>query len=181
MRRYDDSPEGMVTRFLLADCYHRQAAVEATKLKQDVAERTKADRMQRIRDFQTAALNQFRQVQDRLIKRQETEELGPIEKAELRNSYFAVGGLLTDLGQYEAALKIFIAAANRYQNVPEALPAYVETARAFRRLHKADEARRTVAQAKLVLARLPPTAPFEVTTNYSRRRWTEVLEEAGKE
>ncbi|MGO8752363.1 MAG: tetratricopeptide repeat protein [Thermoguttaceae bacterium] len=179
--RYGDSPEGMETRFLLADCYHRQAGAEIGKLKQDVAERTKAERMQRVRGFQTAALNQYRQVQSQLMKRQETEELGPIEKAALRNSYFAVGGLLTDLGQYEAALKVFIAAANRYQNVPEALQAYLETARTYRRLHKADEARGTVAQAKLVLARLPPAAPFEVTTNYNRRQWTEVLEEMGKE
>jgi tetratricopeptide (TPR) repeat protein len=181
VHRYGDTPEGMETRFLLADCYHRQAGAEMGKLKQDVAERTKADRMQRIRDFQTAALNEYRQVQTWLTKRQETEELGPIEKAALRNSYFAAGGLLTDLGQYEAAIKVFIAAANRYQNVPEALQAYVETARAYRRLYKADEARRTMAQAKLVLARLPPTAPFELTTNYNRRRWTEVLEEMGKE
>ena len=150
------------------------------KLAQDLVEETKIARMKRIRDFQTAALDRYRQAQEGLLKLQEIKELGPAESATLRNSCFAVAGLLLDLGQYEDAVKAYTLAANRYQHLPVGLDAYVEMARAYRHLNRKDEARGTMAQAKLVLSRLPAQVRCEATTNHTRQQWADLLDEMGR-
>ena len=64
----------------------------------------------------------------------------------------------------------------RYQNAPEVLEAYVQMARAYRRLGRVDEARGTLEQAKVVLARMKSTAEFSKTTNRSEEEWAELLD-----
>ena len=69
----------------------------------------------------------------------------------LRNSQFAAGGLLFDLGRYEESIRAFTTAANRARNTPEALEAYAQIASAYRRLGKPVEARLVIEQAKAML------------------------------
>ena len=80
VKRYGDLPDTWENRYLAADCYHQRAKIEMQKLAQDLVEETKIARMKRIRDFQTAALDRYRQAQEGLLKLQEIKELGPAER-----------------------------------------------------------------------------------------------------
>ena len=76
-----------------------------------------------------------------------TEDLGEVGGADLfevvedparitvRNGRIGISGsVLFDLGRYEEAIQAYLAVANRYQDSPEVLGAYVEMARSYRRL-----------------------------------------------
>lgn len=174
--RYGASRQAIEARYLIADCHRQRALFEAGKLAQDLVEQSRAARARRMRESFAAALEGYRQTQQALLKSQEAAELGPVEKLMLRNCYFFAGSMLVELGQYEAAVKAYALATSHYPNLPETLEAQVQVARAFRAMNKPDEARGTIEQAKLLLARIPPETPFQETSNYSRTQWGEVLE-----
>ena len=79
------------------------------------------------------------------------------------------------MGRYDEAIRAYSAATNRYQHQPEVLEALMQIAACYRRLGKPDEARGTLEQAKVMLARINRDAPFAETTNYTREQWLDVL------
>jgi len=174
--RYGASRQAIEARYLIADCHRQRATSEAGKLAQDLVEQSRAARARRMREGFTSALEGYRQTQQTLLKCQETVELAPAEKLMLRNCYFFTGGMLMELGQYEAAVKAYALATSRYPNLPETLEALVQMARGFRAVNKPSEARGAIEQAKLLLARMPPQTSFQETGNYSRTQWSELLE-----
>ena len=94
------------------------------------------------------ALEQYQRVQESLGKR-DRAELSAGQKAILRNCCFAIGEILYAEEDYAAAVKAYFAAANRYQGRPESLDAYLQIAKAYRRLHKPEEAQNALQQAKI--------------------------------
>jgi len=176
VNRYGDSRQAIEARYLTADCRRRQALEEAEKLKQDLVEQSRAARFRRMRDALAAALQSYRQTQQALLKCQETAELAPVEKLVLRNTYYFIGSMLADLGQPDAAAKAFTTAASRYPNAPETLEAHVQVARAFRAMNRPSEARGSIEQAKLLLARMKADAVFQETTNYTKAQWAARLD-----
>jgi TolA-binding protein len=176
VERYPDVPQAQQARYLLADCYRQGAKTARDQVALDQPESSRAARLKESRDFLQQALHQYRRLQDALDRRQQAEESGPLEKSLLRNCYFAIGGILVDLGQYEEAVKVYAAVVNRYQDSAEALEAYVQLAGAYRRLDKPVEARSTLAQAKVVLTHMKPDASFQQATNYNRKQWSDLLD-----
>jgi TolA-binding protein len=176
LQRYPDAAQSLETRYMLADAYRQQAQSAADKLKQDLPATSQLVHSKEIHDTLLRALDQYKQVQTTLTRQQENGPLRPTERAILRNTTFAVGSVLSDLGQLDGAIKAFFTAANRYQHSPEALDAYVQIAGAYRRLDKPVEARRALEQAKVVLARLKPEDDPMHTTNFDRKQWAEVLD-----
>jgi tetratricopeptide (TPR) repeat protein len=174
--RYPNSPRSLVAQYLVADSRQSRAKQLEAKLKEDRVESTRVARRQEIRQLLSSALTDFRKLQEKLTRRQQSDELSPLQQLVLRNSYFSIGRVLFQLQQYEDAIKAYVMAANRYQGNPEVLDAYVQIARAYRKLNKPAEARSTLEQAKLVLARLKPDVSFQRTTNYSRQQWSQLLE-----
>ena len=124
----------------------------------------------------TAAIAQYEQVQDILTRRQEQTELDPSDQAILRNCYFARGDAFYEMGRYEDAIRAYSAATNRYQHQPEVLEALMQIAACYRRLGKPAEAKGTLEQAKVMLARINKDAPFVETTNYTREQWGQILD-----
>lgn len=174
--RYPDSPEAGEARYLIADSYRQHAERVEEKLEKDLIETARVARSKKVYELLNSALEHYRRAQAALIRRQETTELTAVEKSMLRNCCFSVGNVLFDLGQYDDAVKAYSVAGNRYQNVPEVLEAYVQTARAYRQLDKPQEARGTLEQAKVLLNRMQATADFEETTNYDGKEWSELLD-----
>ncbi len=125
------------------------------------------------------ALERFEKIQAALSQRQEVSELTAMEKVILRNSQFAAGGLLFDLGRYEESIRAFTTAANRARNTPEALEAYAQIASAYRRLGKPVEARLIIEQAKAMLNHVKNESSFTQNTNYNRKEWAERLGRLG--
>jgi TolA-binding protein len=165
LERYPDAPQKMEARYLLADAaWHRAGTLAATRRN----DQARNDLLRKARD-------QYQGVQTVLAAR-DPRDLQPAEKALLRNCCFALGEVLCAMGLYDQALETYAAVASRYGQSPEVLDAYVRMAAIYRRLGKTAEARSSLQQAKLALARLKGDAPFDQTTNYSRSQWGELLD-----
>jgi TolA-binding protein len=177
VKRYPDLPETIEARYLLADSYCRLAYAMQDELNKDVAGSSRATKTKQIRGDFDKALEQYHLLQQKLESRRGVAEMSPSENAMLRNSFFAVGDVLYTEGEYAAALKAYSLAANRYQNRPEVLDAYVQMANCYRQLDKAEDAYNTLQQAKLLLARMKPEVPFAGTSIYTREEWSKRLDE----
>jgi tetratricopeptide (TPR) repeat protein len=176
VERYPDAAQLIDARYLIGEGYRRSARAPREKLETDTIETSRIAHNKQMQALLTAATAQYEQVQDLLTRRQEQSELEPSEQAILRNCYFARGAALYDMGRYEDSIRAYSAATNRYQHDPEVLEALLQIAACYRRLGKPDEARGTLEQAKVMLARISRQANFTETTNYSRGQWSQVLE-----
>lgn len=174
--RYPDAPQALQARYLIADSYRRMAKSAQEKLHGGAGSASRVIHPKEIAENFDKALHWYEQVRKILNHRQQSAELTPLEKAMLRNCYFAVGDLEFSQGHYEAAIKAYSTATNRYQDHPEVLVAYMQIANAYRRLNKDAEARSTLQQAKVVLGRMKPDADFTKATNYDRQQWSELLD-----
>jgi tetratricopeptide (TPR) repeat protein len=174
--RYPKSPQSLEALYLLGECRRQTAQKTQEKLVTELIEEGRLAGSKKIRESLILAIDAYRRVQQRLADRQTAHELSPLERALFRNTYFVIASAQCELGQYEAAIKTYATAISRYQNGPESLPAYVEQARIYRLLHKPDEARTVLGQAKLALSHLKDDKRFSETTNYSRQEWSELLQ-----
>lgn len=177
IRRYPDVPQALEARYLKADSQRRCGEAVQEKLRSDLAENARVAHSKTARDYLHAALAQYKDLLEVLNRRQENVELSPQEKAMLRNAYFAIGDIHYALEQYEAAVKAYTVASNRYQTHPEVLEAYLQIVRAYQRMRKPADARIATEQAKGVLGRLKADADFEQTTNRSRQEWTALFDQ----
>lgn len=177
--RYPDCPQAVEGRYLVAEGYRRSARQMRDHFEEDVAESIRQSHQRQVAQLFESALRQYELLENQLGRRQRTHELNALEKAILRNCCFAIGAVLFDLERYEAAVKAYSVASNRYQNTPEVLEAYLQLARAYRRLNKPNEARSALDQAKVALARMGPDQPFTESTNFGREQWAELLDWMG--
>lgn len=175
VQRYPELPQLSELQYLIADAHRLYARQLELKLQDDQVEDKRLARSRKVRELLTVALGGYRGIQETLAHRQETDELRPLERLLLRNCYFAIGHVLFQLQNYEEAIKSYTMATNRYQSSPEVLEAYVQIARAYRKLDMPEESRVALEQAQLVLARLKPDAPFQETTNHSLQEWKQIL------
>ncbi|MBN2477089.1 MAG: tetratricopeptide repeat protein [Pirellulales bacterium] len=180
VERYPDDPQTLRAQYLIADSYRQSAEAAQKKRKQDLAGAARVVLTRQIQELFNKSLDKYREIQQLLGHRQETGELRPLEKAMLRNCYFATGEVLFALGEYEAAIKAYSTATYRYQNEPEVLTAYIQIANAYHRLNDPIKARSTLEQAKVVLGRMKTESEFTETTNYTRQEWSELLDSLSK-
>ncbi len=174
--RYPDDPKTLAARYMVADSYRQSARIAMEKLNQELAVTSHTtNSMQISKDFDDA-VKQYEAIQQTLGRYQETRELTPTEKAIMRNSYYAIGDIQFDLGNYAASIKTYMTATNRYQNSPEVLLAYTQISNAYRRLNEPNKARAVLEQAKTVLARMKTGIDFNETTPYGRQEWAELLD-----
>jgi TolA-binding protein len=177
VKRYPDLPETISARYLLADSCSRLAYAMQDELKKDLAGSSRPMQTKRIQEDFDKALEQYRFIQDKLGSARDLAELSALDKTMLRNSIFAIGDVLFAEGDFAAAIKAYYIAANRYQNRPEVLDAYVQISNAYRRLDKPADAHNALQQAKLLLARMKPEVPFADASIYTRDQWAKRLDE----
>lgn len=167
LARYADDPLALPTRYYLAES-HRELA------RQPVAEDDETVRVgqeQRTQGHLREALAGYEAIEESLRNRQRGPLLSAQEIKLLRNSHFARGAVLIDLGRLLDAIDAFTSASTQYQDQPEVLLAYESIADCYRRLNQPLEARNILQQARVVLERINPDAPFLASTNYSRDQW----------
>ena len=175
LQRYPAAPQATLARYLLADSSRRRAKDLQASLAKEISAAIRAQRMSESRVLFHQALDTYRMLQDSL-GRMDVEDLGPQEKAVLRNSRFAIGDVYFQLQRYPEALRAYQSAANHYATSPEVLDAYMQIANVYRRLERPAEARTSLEQARLALRRIPSDARFEQITNYNRKQWGELLD-----
>jgi len=180
VERYPDDPRTLRAKYLVANSYCQSAELARKELKRNLAGSARAVHTRQVRDFFNKALDGYREIQATLTSRQEADELSVLDKAMLRNCYFAVGRVLFQLGEYETAIKTYSTITFRYQNQPEVLLAYLRIANAYRRLDEPVKARSTLQQAKVVLQRMKTETTFNETTNYTRQEWSDLLNSLSK-
>lgn len=176
VRRWPNSPQAEEAHYLMAECNRQRGEQLLTAANATSVPSERTARMREVDAALTAALEHYDLVRERLEQRSDRELLPPIDQATLRNCYFGRGAMLQQLGRYEEALQAYSDASNRYQFAPEALVAYTQAAECLRRLHRTEEARVALEQAKVALARIPPEADFQATTNRSRAEWSQNLD-----
>lgn len=175
VRRWPSVPQAVDAYYVMAECC-RQRGEQIRELA--TATSVPSERTARLREgdaLVAAALEHYDRVRAQLEQRSDRELLPPIDQATLRNCYFGRGAMLQQLGRYEEAVQAYADATNRYQFAPEALDAYVQAAECLRRLNRSADARGTLEQAKVALARIAADADFEATTNHTRAEWMEKL------
>ncbi len=89
--RYPNTPQAIEARYLVAQSYLAAAKAPQEKLEKDTIESARIAHQRQKRQYLTGAIANFSAVQNVLNQRQEQHELTPLEKAILRNSYFAMG------------------------------------------------------------------------------------------
>ena len=173
VHRYPDAAQGLTAHYLIADSYRQggQALQDGASAARGAAAVRRAAQAVQLRE---KALAEYEGVLASLGSRDD-RDLTCLERAVLRNSQFAVGGLDVDLQEYEAAVRACTAATIRFSDTPEALEAYVRLAESFRPAGRARQGPQRAGAAKVALARLPKDTRFDQTTNYDRQQWGETL------
>ncbi len=177
LARYPQAPEAVAARYALADVLARRARAALTVAEQSADSGARLVLPKAVRDDLQSALALYRRVQSDLQSRNEIGTLTPADRAMLRNAIFAIGGVLADLGDYEAAARTFAAAGIRYQHHPAALNAYAHLISLYRRLGRPLDAKQAIAQARQVLERISGDEGFVSATPFSRSQWIEVLDD----
>lgn len=176
VRRYPEDPDALNARYLLAECHRAEANRLHQQLETDLVESVRRANLRKASDCLTSAIEGYSFVRQALNERQEQQHLNGIERKTLRNCYFAIGACWFRLGDYEEAVRAYTAAGTRYQGDPEALDAYVQIARAHRRLSDPDEARAALRRGGEILKRLKHRPEFLQATNFNAQEWETMLD-----
>ncbi len=180
--RYPQAPQTIRAQYLLAEAYRLAAKYPRHRLPSMTLDATRTAVKQEMTDALTNAITAYEKLIEQLTAREnriapdaKVTELTEVEQAILRNAYFGRADALFDLERYEEAIRAYTMAANRYQNEPAALEAFVQIAGCHRRLNRTAEAIDVLEHAQAVLDRLSPDADFERTTRYGRKQWEQLL------
>lgn len=179
VERYPDDSDACDARYCAAESHRRIAQRVESEIPTDALpiERAKFSRAAEV-EFRKA-LEHFEQTITvaRTPGPSYFDEVGRL--AMLRNALFARGSVLHSLGQYDESIRAYQTAVAAFPQSPAVLDAYLQMADCHRRMHRSNEARGTIEQAKLMLNRIPKDAPFDAVSNYGRDEWTRLLDSLG--
>jgi tetratricopeptide (TPR) repeat protein len=160
IQRYPKEEKVGQLLFLMADSYRKSAGLLESRVASDkeppaTMPADKGEALAARRD----RLDKARKLYDRVI---ETYRVGGTATDEdrlyLKLSFFYRADCTYDLGNYEEAIRLYDAAAFRYQEDPSALAAYVQIVNSYCALGKIAEARTANERAKWLLRRMPARA-----------------------
>lgn len=154
IRRYPDAPQVFDAMYRIADANQQWAREPEAQLRDEETPRGRIlleqDRNRRLR----AALQEYESLAMSLAKIQETRPLSPEEQLLMQSSFFAIGDVYAALEDWPSAIDAFTTAANRFQDRPDCLAAYIQIANAYLRQGRRPEAGSTLRQARWVLNQL---------------------------
>lgn len=105
-----------------------------------------------------------------------TPAAGEMDRLYLKLAHFYRADCVFDLGNYEEAIKLYDAAAFRYQDDPSALAAYVQIVNAYCALGKVAEAKTANERAKWLLRKMPSEAFAEGGFTMPKEYWDKWLQ-----
>jgi tetratricopeptide (TPR) repeat protein len=165
--------------FLMADSYRKSAGLLDTK---NNAVATAGDAKGAAVDLaETAAakkdrLTKARALYDRVIDLyRSTPPKSDVDRLYNKLSHFYRADCLYDLGQYEEAIRLYDAAAFRYQDDASSLAAYVQIVNAYYALGKPEEAKAANERAKWLLKRMPADSFSDGTFAMPKEYWENQL------
>ena len=182
-QRYPQDERLAELMYLMADSYRKSAGLLKTQLAStkdtdalqqasNMAEASKAkkDRLSRARQLYDKAIGQWRS----------NVPATDLEKLYCRLSHFYRADCEFDLGNYANSIKLYDAAAFRYQEDPSALAAYVQIVNANCALGKMEEAKTANERAKTLLRRMPADAFKNGSLVMPKEYWEKWLKWSGE-
>ncbi len=164
--------------FLMGDSYRKSAGLLDGKM----AVATAGDAKTTAIDLAEAAaakkdrLTKAKGLYDRVIELyRNTPPKTEVDKLYNKLSHFYRADCLYDLGQYEEAIRLYDAAAFRYQDDASSLAAYVQIVNAYYALGKPDEAKAANERAKWLLKRMPTDSFNDGTFAMPKEYWENQL------
>lgn len=159
-QRYPNDERMGQMLFLMADSYRKSASLLDARLASDVS--TEASKPAEAADAASARRERLTRAQglfDRVVElyRQRPPK-SAVDQLYLKLAHFYRADCLFDLGEYAQSIKLYDAAAFRYQDDPSALAAYVQIVNAYCALGRMQEAKTANERAKWLLRRIPAEA-----------------------
>jgi len=169
--------------YLMADSYRRSATLLDARL----ASARPADAIQQAIDMTEAIkarrdrLSRARQLYDRVIEiYRSVPPAGDADRLNLKYAHFYRADCMFDLGEYAEAIRLYDAAAFRYQDDPSALAAYVQIVNSNLALGKMEEAKAANERAKWLLRRMPADSFNNGAFPMPKQYWEQYLRWAGE-
>lgn len=164
--RYPNEPRLPRLTFMMADSYRKSASLLSDKNSGALASASPtagaataaADRAS-VDKARTERLEKAKALFDKTIELYRTSPpSSDLDKLYQKLSHFYRADCVYDLGDYESAIKLYDAAAFRYQDDASALAAYVQIVNAYCALGKFQQAKAANERAKWLLQRMPSDA-----------------------
>jgi len=173
--RYPDVDGVDLIRFRLADAYRLSARTLEQTLAGEAMPDSRRREMERlVRERRQAAIAGFEQVRAGL-EGKDPRQRTPLERVYLRNSYFYLGDLAFEMGDYQEAIRQYDRARERYPEDPASLVAMVQIVNAH--LESGDDARARTANERALrfFNSLPDEVWDDPTLPMGRKEWEQWL------
>lgn len=156
-QRYKNDERMGQLLFLMADSYRKSASKLDVRLASaDITPGAGAVDIVAAAAAKRDRLLKARGLYDQVVEFYKNRQpIGSIDQLYFKLSHFYRADCLYDLGEYADAIKLYDAAAFRYQEDPSALAAYVQIVNSYCALGRVQEAKTANERAKLMLARIP--------------------------
>ena len=162
--RYPDDDRKAQVLFMMADSYRKSATLlnvrlaDAGPMKVKPAGAAKEPPVQaEVLTARKDRLGKAHELYEQVIKLSgEQPPARDLDKLQLKLSHFYRADCLYDLGRYEDAIKLYDAAALKYQDDPSSLSAYVQIVNSYCALGKMEEAKTANERARWLLRKMPP-------------------------
>ncbi|CAN5648429.1 hypothetical protein BH09PLA1_BH09PLA1_22030 [soil metagenome] len=176
-QRYKNDERMGQLLFLMADSYRKSASTLDIRLASaDTTPGAGAVDVVAAAAAKRERLLNARDLYDRVVELyKDHQPSGAIDQLYFKLAHFYRADCLYDLGDYADAIKLYDAAAFRYQEDPSALSAYVQIVNAYCALGKLQEAKTANERAKLMLRRIPAEAFKDGTFPMPKEYWEQWL------
>lgn len=178
VERYPVDPEAVLLSFQLADALRLAAGEISDELSRESMpagrRRDLESRRERWLRQSLALYDGVRSTLDAVDERRRSD----LQELVLRNAHFYRADCAFDLGEYDAAIRHYDAAAQRYARDPASLVAMVQIVNSYVELGRWQEARTANERARRRLRELPPEALDSPDLPMTRRHWERWLDAA---
>lgn len=176
LERYPEDPDAPVLRYRLADSLRQEAGAIERTLAQEAMPDAEAEAMRETRESHLReALRLFGEVRDEL-EAEDPARTPESRRVALRNAFFFLGDCAFDLGDYEAAVRHYETARERYSRDPASLVAMVQIVNAYVAMGQIDRARAANERARRFYASLPEEAWDDPYLPMGRADWERWLD-----
>lgn len=168
--------------FLMGDSYRKSAALLVVAPLAGKAANPTTQPANEIDPVEVASakrdrLNKARQYFDHTIEiYRKSPAASETDRLYHKLAHFYRADCVFDLGQYEESIKLYDAAAFRYQDDPSALAAYVQIVNAYCALGKVAEAKTANERAKWLLKKMPAEAFTDGGFTMPKKYWDDWLQ-----
>jgi len=175
LTRYPDDPQIVSSRYKLAEALRRSAEQMQEQLREAMPESQRRELEQLRRQRLAQAMGLYEQVREALEQHPE-DGLSDLDRRRLRNAYFYRADAAFDLGEYDTAIRLYDAAAQRYARDPASLVALAQIVAAYLAKGDLQAARTAQERARARFLELPDDAFARDDLTADRAFWEQWLQ-----